>query len=265
MLLSQIDARSSLISVQASGSRRPFFYVHVHWDTGAFYCFTLAHKLGPDQPFYVLEPYTFTGLLVPPTLEAMAAAYIETLRSVQPEGPYALGGFCGGGLIALEMAQQLRAQGQAVDLLVLIEPGVGPALITTSGSYIRRIGHLLHLGLEKQLDCFLCLRHIYRLLFRPQYRHSPGFSLLPTVMVLRQDWMGIFVWMVSAYPRPRQYEGKAIYIWARDDPFRRKAWPTVARAHEAEEFFIAGEHFDLISGQLSALAMQLKASIEKRG
>ena len=63
--------------------------------------------------------------------------------TVQPEGPYLLGGFCGGGLIAFEMAHQLRTQGQAVDLLVLIEPRAGPAPLRLIGSrlaggFIRR-------------------------------------------------------------------------------------------------------------------------------
>src|SRR2546421_234830 len=102
------DARVRLVPVQTSGSRRPIFYVHVHIEGGAFYCFTLARDLGSDQPLYVLEPYRFDGLRIPPTLEAMAATYIESLRSVQPEGPYLLVAFCGGSPIAFEMAQQLR-------------------------------------------------------------------------------------------------------------------------------------------------------------
>src|SRR5919199_1374568 len=112
------DARVRLVPIQTSGSRRPIFYVHVHSEGGAFYCFTLARDLGADQPLYLLEPYCFDGLRIPPPLEAMAATYIESLHSVQPEGPYRLVAFCGGSPIAFEMAQQLRAAGQAVDLAV---------------------------------------------------------------------------------------------------------------------------------------------------
>src|SRR5216684_2215700 len=99
------DSRAPLVTVQVGGSRRPFFYLHGEWGGGALYCLELARYLGPDQPFYLLEPYKFDGLSILPTFEAVAAAHLKTLRAVQPEGPYLLGGFCNGGLIAYEMAR----------------------------------------------------------------------------------------------------------------------------------------------------------------
>ena len=71
------DSRAPLVVVQAGGSRRPFFFLHGQWRGGALYSLELARYLGPDQPFYLLEPYKFDGLAVPPTLEAIAAAHIE--------------------------------------------------------------------------------------------------------------------------------------------------------------------------------------------
>jgi len=56
-----------------------------------------------------------------PSVEGMAAAFLEELRQFQPEGPYFLGGFCLGGLLALEAAQQLTAAGQEVALVVIIQ------------------------------------------------------------------------------------------------------------------------------------------------
>src|SRR5439155_11469439 len=101
--------------------------------------------------------------------KAMAADYIKSMRAIQPQGPYILGGFCGGGLIAYEIAQQLRAEGQEVDLLALLDPWAGPIqLIRLVGGFIRRIGNLIRLSSDKQLDWFLRLRHMYRLLWRSQ-------------------------------------------------------------------------------------------------
>ena len=84
--------RERVVAIQSGGSRRPFFFLHGQWESQAFYCFPLSEGLGSDQPFYVLEPYTFDGLPVPPTFEAIAAAHIKSMRTVQPKGPYLLGG-----------------------------------------------------------------------------------------------------------------------------------------------------------------------------
>jgi hypothetical protein len=92
------SSRTPLIPVQAGGSKQPFFYLHGAWHSDAFYCFYLAHYLGPDQPFYALPPYNLDGLLVAPTIEEMAAAHIQSIRTIQPEGPYLLGAFAMEGL-----------------------------------------------------------------------------------------------------------------------------------------------------------------------
>jgi thioesterase domain-containing protein len=237
----------------------------VHIEGGAFYCFTLARELGSDQPLYVLEPYNFDGLRIPPTVEEMAATYMESLRSVQPEGPYLLVAYCGGGPIAYEVAQQLRAAGQAVDLLVLIEPGVisrltpllerySPTLLRLAGGFIRRLGGLMHLGPDKQLDCFLSVRHAYRFLRRVQYRQSV--SLVPTTETLRQDWLGIYIWVESQY-RPHPYPGKVICLWARDESANRAlAWHKLARAAETEHHIIPGTHTTCRTDHLHALVDQ---------
>ncbi len=261
------DSRVSLIPVQTGGHKRPFFYVHVHWRFGAFYCFPLSQYLGSDQPFYMLDPYNFDGLPVPPTLEIMATAYIESMRAVQPEGPYLLGGFCGGGVIAFEIAQQLRAKGQVVDLLVLLEPGAGPAPLKLigprlAGSFIRSIGALLRLDLAKQLDWFLRLRHVY-MLRHSEYRNSQGFSLVPTVEALRRDWLGIFVWVISDYI-PRYYPGKMTYFWANEEPGNHRAMGgKVARAEKVEIHFIPGTHKTCVTDYLYDLAKELRACLSK--
>ena len=112
---------SPLVEIQSSGSKPPFFCVHPAG--GNVLCYVdLARHLGPEQPFYGLQSRGLDGEQEPHTqVEAMAAHYIEALRAVQPEGPYFLGGWSMGGIVAFEMAQQLRAQGQEVALLALLD------------------------------------------------------------------------------------------------------------------------------------------------
>jgi thioesterase domain-containing protein/acyl carrier protein len=115
------DSWSSLVPIQPNGSRIPFFCVHGGGGNVLIYR-DLSRHLGPDQPFYGLQSQGLDGkrdLL--PRIEAMASLYVEEIKKVQPHGPYYLGGYCLGGTIALEMAQQLRASGQEVAIVALFD------------------------------------------------------------------------------------------------------------------------------------------------
>jgi len=98
--------------------------------------YPLASHLGKDQPVYALQARGLDGNIVKgQTLQEIASAYLSEIQTLQPEGPYVLGGFCFGGLVALEAAQQLQAAGQKVSLVVMIQtthPGA-PAFAPGSG------------------------------------------------------------------------------------------------------------------------------------
>jgi aspartate racemase len=112
---------SSLVAIQPSGSKPPLFCVHGGDGEILFYR-DLAHHLGLKQPFYGLRRRGLDGEQAPHTqVENMAAHYIKEIQTLQPVGPYFLGGYCFGGWVAFEIAQQLYAQGQKVSLLALFE------------------------------------------------------------------------------------------------------------------------------------------------
>jgi thioesterase domain-containing protein len=101
--------------------RTPFFCVHAIG--GAVFSYIeLAQSLGAGQPFYGLQAPGLDGRSAPfEDLEEMAAEYVRALRTVQPEGPYRLGGWSFGGAVAFEMARQLREAGARVDFLALLD------------------------------------------------------------------------------------------------------------------------------------------------
>ncbi|MGH9431376.1 MAG: alpha/beta fold hydrolase, partial [Terriglobia bacterium] len=112
---------SPLVEIQPSGSRPGFFCVHGGGGNVLIYR-DLARHLGSGQPFYGLQSQGLDGkqpLLE--RIEDMAALYVKEIQRVQPRGPYFLGGYCMGGTIALEMAQQLNAQNEEVALLALFD------------------------------------------------------------------------------------------------------------------------------------------------
>jgi amino acid adenylation domain-containing protein len=134
----------SLVAVRPHGAKPPLFCVPPHGGTTLVFT-DLARCLGPDQPVYGLEPVGLRGEAAPHArIEAMAAHYLSEIRALQPEGPYYLGGKCFGGIVAFEMAQQLRAQGQEVALLALFDVMRPPNLAPPEradrprGHYVRR-------------------------------------------------------------------------------------------------------------------------------
>jgi len=103
---------SYLVPIQP-GSHRPIFVCPggVGGGGGEFFVYArLAHHVGPAYPFYGLRPRSADGKEAShATIEEMARDYLAEIRSLQAEGPYTVLGECGGGLIAYEIAQQLRS------------------------------------------------------------------------------------------------------------------------------------------------------------
>lgn len=111
----------SLVPIQPKGSRPPFFCVHGAGGNVVFFR-DLAKFLGDDQPFYGLQSASLDEKNPPySSIEEMASRYLEEIRSVQAKGPYSLGGFCMGGMVAFEMARQLDRDGEKIGMVALIE------------------------------------------------------------------------------------------------------------------------------------------------
>ncbi len=139
-LAQQMDAadndfeRSSIIvTIQRGGALPPFFCVH-GFGGGVLGYGELARLLGPEQPFYGLQARGADGKEEPDkTVEAMAERYIEAMRAIQPRGPYRIGGYCYGGVVAYEMARQLEAMGERAALVAIVE-GFAPKRFQTRTS-----------------------------------------------------------------------------------------------------------------------------------
>ena len=103
------------------GPRAPFFLVAGMFGN-VLNLRHLAHQIGTDRPFYGLQARGLYGDEAPhEDFLEMAAAYVDEVRLVQPHGPYSLGGFSGGGIVALEMARLLQSEGEEVALLVMLD------------------------------------------------------------------------------------------------------------------------------------------------
>jgi amino acid adenylation domain-containing protein len=264
-------SQTPLVAVQPGGHKRPFFYLHGAWNSDAFYCFYLAQYLGPDQPFYALAPYNFGDLHTIPSIEEMATAHIQAVRAVQPEGPYLLGGFCNGGLVAYEMARQLQASGQSIEALILIEPAYSPPLHILARSVITRLGTWLHLSHKQQATSFLRVRHFYKYLLRQVTMENikssriidPGIlTLFPTTHALLLDDNSLLDWIIAGYSYP-PYHGNINLIWAHEEAFRG-IWREKAAQEKAIQLrIIPGTHIGCRTDHVQSLAEELGRSLSQ--
>ncbi|GMU10103.1 non-ribosomal peptide synthetase/type I polyketide synthase [Corallococcus caeni] len=134
---------SSLVVIQRGGTRQPFFCVHPAGGNVLAFA-DLARRLGPEQPVYGLQAQGLDGRLPPlDSIDAMARHYVATLRSAQPHGPYRLGGWSLGAVIAAEMARHLHQAGEVVELLALLEPSPAHAAMGDADSELA-----LHFALD---------------------------------------------------------------------------------------------------------------------
>ncbi|HSL82968.1 MAG TPA: amino acid adenylation domain-containing protein, partial [Thermoanaerobaculia bacterium] len=120
------DGHGSLVVFRRTGDRPPLVFVHAAGGHVFPYA-ELARHLGPSQPFFAFQA---AGLgeegLPEPTIPRLAERYLAELRTVQPDGPFILGGWSVGGAVAFEMGRRLQEMGEALPAVVLLDTRLPP-------------------------------------------------------------------------------------------------------------------------------------------
>ena len=229
---------SLAIPIQPLGDRPPFFCVHGLG--GAVLRFKdLARHMAPDQPFYGIQPPGMDGeapLLH--SVEEMATCYIAEMKKVQADGPYCIGGYSFGGLVAFEMARQLEAAGEEVAFLGLLDTYPGRPKTTTM-----LLSTLLNLPREAQIA------YIRRKLtkYRRGLRRRFDSLLLPKTL---KEVRNVLAKAEMEY-RPQMYLGSATWLRASEKTLRgadspQDDWSTwVAGGVEIQE--IDGDHGSIMN------------------
>ena len=269
------DHRPNLVGIQTDGTQRPFFFLHGDYTGGPAYCYSLMRTLGKDQPFYVLEPYNFTEQQHTPTIEAMAKAQLISIRSIQPHGPYSLGGFCNGGLVAYEMARQLYSQGEQTDMLIIVDAAYPALSHILVHRVLHRIGNAFNIDQEKQLARFLDLRRIYKYVRNQRdFEDLEEFvvsdpvldTLLPTITKPLLDNIAISNWTIAAYDYDNAYYGKVVLLQSEGDPlgsvWRRKLLQK--RSANIEVYNIPGSHISCRTDYAQELGEEVKYQLSRR-
>ena len=264
---------SPLVAINKVGNLPPFFCVHPVG--GNVLCYAqLARYLGNNQPFYGLQSPGLFGESEPLTrIEDMATCYIEALQTIQPVGPYYLGGWSLGGIIAWEMAQQLSAAGEDVALLALID-SYSPIAIDRpeqvdqqmmARSLAKDLGsvfgtelpisveNLKQGGLEQQLQHIL--------------REAKGLNILPPEIGMEQmrKLFGVFQANLMAMYRyqPQPYSGRIALFCARELEAEDRGWDELA-VGGLETYRIPGHHYTMMrSPNVEILAKQLEVLLRE--
>jgi len=286
-----------LTVLRASGTRAPLFFVHNDHGRG-LYTHALGRALHPDRPVYAIHLHGLNAQPLPDTVEAIAADRVRAVRAVVPRGPYVLGGHCFGGIVALEMARQLRATGERVEAVVMIDTpapawrarvlhrvsrllgrvgGVSTAaraalvvgvdraaeeVVGRTRSYRARLEDLARAGIRRQAEA--AGRGIARLGRRVVRLTGTGAGPArhPAPRQVATSAWEDYCRAIRRYV-PAEYEGAVTLFRARELPAARPdlGWAPLLPGLEIE--VVPGDHHSCVTRHVAAFASRLEARLQR--
>jgi thioesterase domain-containing protein len=270
-----------LIEVQrGSAGTVPLMMLTGDWGGLGFYVRHLARQLDPHRPVYAMMPHDITAEGMPRTIEEMAAAFLPTVIAAQPRGPYLIGGYSHGGLVALEIARQLQASGQDVALVFAIDTTMPDPRLRYLSWVTRLRSRVLGLTSEEQVNTFLAWR----------YR----------VMNARELWRGGMRGLITYYARrfqdprppdlsgelqatgedriahgylravrqyvPSAYSGRVTVFSSLDGVSSQTGDPTLGWSKVSKDLDVVrvpGNHATCVTDHVDHIAAQLRSSVER--
>jgi len=263
---------SSLVAIQPLGSRPPLYVIPGGYGTTILPYREVSLLLGLDQPVYGFEAELPASDQESESIPERAARFTKELRSVQPEGPYCLFGWCSGGYIAFEMAQQLYREGHEVAVLAIAECAVPGYPENWAGKLrffaergVWRLQNFLKRGPRGMARRVAERTRIGKMNHRLPEEHIPP---APP----RMDETDKKVWRNICRYRPTSYPGKSFVIVGRDDwPYGglspavdpRLAWCKLSQG--GSEFrIVPGDHTDILKApNAQRIAQELKDCLDR--
>ncbi|MGA9905423.1 MAG: alpha/beta fold hydrolase [Candidatus Sulfotelmatobacter sp.] len=233
----------TLVLLKPGAEKPPLFVAHGLGGSVMDFFQPVKH-IETDHPIYGMQARGIDGLDEPlARIADMAEFYLHAVKSLQPRGPYVLAGYSLGGLVVLEMAQRLSANGEKVALLALLD--AYPHLRYLSlGQRARLIAHQARRG----------LRSLGNLSGSAPYQPPAGVSFTPAMQRVRDS-----AFLALTRYRPRFYPGKIKFVRAEtgtafpDDA--AAVWAPLAETFEVET--VPGDHLGMIATHYVTLAAVL--------
>ncbi len=213
----------------------------------------LAQRLGVQRPVYGVFSQTEIDLLDMPAdarapelrIETLASEYLDLIRSIQPDGPYFLGGFSIGGVLAYEVARRLHRSGESIGLLIMLDtmlPGWGFRHVWAG---VRRRWRML------RRDGLRHLLHIYRVYRQQTERHhEPGSRRIR-----------LYAETIRRY-QAEPSELPVLFLQAGDDASTEPAYGWRSLVPGLSLARVAGRHMDILDPpNVEALASHIRAHL----
>jgi amino acid adenylation domain-containing protein len=232
-----VRAKPGMLAPRSNGNGSRIFWVH-------YLSWSLARVMGEDHPFHfvVLTAEDFAALGETPTLQSIAACLLGKILATQPKGPYTLGGFCAGGVLAYEIASQLRAAGHEVSLLVLLDsPNL--AYLEAHDSLANRLSYPGYaLRRVARIGPRMSFTYFRKRLFK---RVEPASTPARLEIAVAQEMVKR---AVLAY-QPENYEGRVLLLLASERSPHLDllpGWQSVVAPHNMHIRYLAGHRSDLL-------------------
>lgn len=283
-LLANLPAEGPVTALQRGNGSVPLFFFHGDILGGGFYVRRLAPQFGAEQPLYVISPPKLSADGQPPTVEEVAAERVEAIRKEVPEGPYALAGFCIGGVVAYEVARQLTEQGQTVNTVVMIDPEIGSHSEALCLRAVEWIGERRQMNPAAKVERFITahrkltrLRQVKKSPMKEKrefflnslrkLRNASESSVLESQEAEADNPAGghvldFFQWMATAY-RPPRYEGRVKLLYTAEQleatPHLLREWRKAAPQLQTKK--IVGRHLTAITTHGAAIVAAIRAEL----
>ncbi len=264
---------SPLTPLQPQGTLPPLFLIHPGGGSVLNYQ-KLVSYLGQDRPIYGLEARGFEpGQPADNSIETMAKDYLQVIKTVQPEGPYHLAGWCLGGTIAWEMAQQLTRNGEQPPRLIFMDvnslmavdqiPDATDLLAELVGRHLALPSDELN-GLNRHLRTMSWEDQLTYIISEAERRNislSPGFGV---------EQLNCIVQVQTGHEQaaqtyvPQPYSGELVLLQAKDGVANQADDPTLGWHDLAQQVtfdWVPGDHMSMMRDpqHVKVLAQQLQA------
>ncbi|MEB3827148.1 amino acid adenylation domain-containing protein [Phormidium sp. CCY1219] len=270
---SNIRSASPVVEIQPVGEMPPLFCVHPVG--GNVLCYTeLSRQLGSSQPLYGLQSAGLSRETEPfTTIEQMAATYLDALQEIQPHGPYYLGGWSMGGVVAWEMARQLLDAGCEVALLGLIDSYAPHAISNREPLDEATLAHALATDLGGLFGTPMALSPAKLAQLEPEaqlhriFSEAERLNLLPPEVGMEQmrHLFRVFKANQMAYARyrPQPYGGRVALFCASRAVEEDRGWSSLVTG-ELTSVTIPGDHYGMLrQPQVRILAREWQACLRR--